>query len=189
MLCDAVSGLLELESDIEVLGKFPDGRAALDSIEHLKPDLVLTDIEMPELNGIELIEKIVTHYPSIKTVIMTTFSRSGYIRRALNAGVGGFVLKESPSAYLVDAIRRVMVGQRVIESELALHALDDNDPLADKERKALRMAGEGLRAAEISSALHLTEGTVRNYLSSAITKLNAGNSVDAARIAEQKGWL
>jgi len=186
---EAISALLQLETDIDVVAQAANGRLALDMLKDIEIDLLLTDIEMPELSGIELIEQAKPLYPQMKTMVMTTFSRSGYIRRALNAGVGGFILKEAPSDELVHAINSVMLGRKVIDPELAVSALGDLDPLSNKERKALKLAGEGLKTADIAKRLCLSEGTVRNYLSEAISKLNAGNRVDAARIAQQKGWL
>jgi len=186
---EAISALLQLETDIDVVAQAANGRLALDMLKDIDIDLLLTDIEMPELSGIELIEQAKPLYPQMKTMVMTTFSRSGYIRRALNAGVGGFILKEAPSDELVHAINSVMLGRKVIDPELAVSALGDLDPLSNKERKALKLAGEGLKTADIAKRLCLSEGTVRNYLSEAISKLNAGNRVDAARIAQQKGWL
>lgn len=185
----AVAALLSLDISIEVVGQATNGQTALQEIADLKPDIVLTDIEMPIMTGIELAQKLDADFPDIKVVIMTTFSRSGYIRRSMAAGVKGFVLKEAPSDSLIATLKKVMVGQKVIDSELALNALEDNDPLSDKERKALQLASEGLKTAEIAASLFLSEGTVRNYLSDAIAKLNASNRVDAARIAKQKGWL
>lgn len=140
-------------------------------------------------NGIELSEQIAVKFPAIKMVIMTTFSRAGYIRRSLSAGVKGFILKEAPSDELINALKKVMQGQKVIDPELAINALDDADPLTDKERKALKLASDGLKTSEIAKQLFISEGTTRNYLSDAIAKLNATNRVDAARIARQKGWL
>jgi len=186
---EAISALLQLETDIDVVAQAANGRLALDMLKDIEIDLLLTDIEMPELSGIELIEQAKPLYPQMKTMVMTTFSRSGYIRRALNAGVGGFILKEAPSDELVHAINSVMLGRKVIDPELAVSALGDLDPLSNKERKALKLAGEGLKTADIAKRLCLSEGTVRNYLSESISKLNAGNRVDAARIAQQKGWL
>ncbi|WP_394193831.1 DNA-binding response regulator [Pseudoalteromonas atlantica] len=185
----AVAALLSLDICIEVIGQATNGQTALQEIADLKPDIVLTDIEMPIMTGIELAQKLDADFPDIKVVIMTTFSRSGYIRRSMAAGVKGFVLKEAPSDSLIATLKKVMAGQKVIDSELALNALEDNDPLSDKERKALQLASEGLKTAEIAAKLFLSEGTVRNYLSEAIAKLNASNRVDAARIAKQKGWL
>lgn len=186
---EAISALISLDADIEVIGQASNGQEALTLLGQITPDLVLTDIEMPELNGIELAEKISQSHAKITTVIMTTFSRSGYIKRALAAGVKGFILKEAPSEELIGAIKKVMQGKKVIDPELALSALDDNDPLSDKERKALSLAAEGLKTHDIANKLFLSEGTVRNYLSEAISKLGAANRVDAARIAKQKGWL
>ncbi|MBB6523687.1 response regulator transcription factor [Pseudoteredinibacter isoporae] len=185
----AISALLQLEEGLEVIGQAEDGVQALEMIKAEQPDLVLSDIEMPNMTGLELVEKIRQDYPAVKTAIMTTFSRAGYIRRAIEAGVGGFILKEAPSDSLLAAIQQIMQGKTVIDPELALSALGDNDPLTDKERKALRLAGEGLKTSEIAGKLFLSEGTVRNYLSEAIAKLNASNRIDAARIAKQKGWL
>ena len=185
----AISALLGLDEEIAVVGEAENGLEALSKIESLRPDLVLTDIEMPQCSGIELVEKLAQSQPDLHTMIMTTFARAGYIRRALSAGVKGFVLKEAPSEYLIDAIKKVMKGQKVIDPELAINALDDRDPLTEKERKALKLAADGFKTAEIAAQLYLSEGTVRNYLSDAIAKLNATNRVDAARIARQKGWL
>jgi two-component system response regulator DesR len=185
----AVSALLGLEDNIEVVAEAENGKQALELIAQCKPDIVLTDIEMPVMNGIELIEYLRQHHSTIKTMVMTTFSRAGYIKRALNAGVGGFILKEAPSSYLINAIDQVIKGKNVIDPELAISALDDCDPLTSKERKALQLASKGLKTADIASTLFLSQGTVRNYLSEAIAKLNATNRIDAARIAKQKGWL
>ncbi|GAA6153686.1 response regulator transcription factor [Pseudoteredinibacter isoporae] len=185
----AISALLQLEEGLEVVDQAEDGVQALAMIEEKQPDLVLSDIEMPNMTGLELAEKIRQDYPHVKTAIMTTFSRAGYIRRAIEAGVGGFILKEAPSDSLLTAIKQIMQGKTVIDPELALSALGDNDPLSDKERKALRLAGEGMKTIDIAAKLFLSEGTVRNYLSEAIAKLNASNRIDAARIAKQKGWL
>ena len=190
---DAVSALLSLDFNIDVIGQASNGLDALNAInaldEDAMPDIILTDIEMPKMNGIELSEKIAMQFPAIKMVIMPTFSRAGYIRRSLSAGVKGFILKEAPSDELINALKKVMQGQKVIDPELAINALDDADPLTDKERKALKLASDGLKTSEIATQLFISEGTTRNYLSDAIAKLNATNRIDAARIAKQKGWL
>ena len=190
---DAVSALLSLDFNIDVIVQASNGLDALNAInaldEDAMPDIILTDIEMPKMNGIELSEKIAMQFPAIKMVIMTTFSRAGYIRRSLSAGVKGFILKEAPSDELINALKKVMQGQKVIDPELAINALDDADPLTDKERKALKLASDGLKTSEIATQLFISEGTTRNYLSDAIAKLNATNRIDAARIAKQKGWL
>ena len=190
---DAVAALLSLDFNIEVIGQASNGQDALNEInalsKDLHPDIVLTDIEMPSMNGIELSEQIAAKHSAINMVIMTTFSRAGYIRRSLSAGVKGFILKEAPSEELINALKKVMQGQKVIDPELAINALDDTDPLTDKERKALKLASDGLKTSEIAKQLYISEGTTRNYLSDAIAKLNATNRIDAARIARQKGWL
>jgi two-component system response regulator DesR len=185
----AISALLDFEENINVVAQAENGVLAIPLIEQFTPDIVLTDIEMPEMSGIELVEKVAVEHPKIKTMIMTTFSRCGYIKRSISAGVSAFILKEAPTEYLVSAINKVMLGKKVIDPELAMSALDDGDPLTEKERKALRLASEGLKTVEIAAKLFLSEGTVRNYLSEAIAKLNATNRIDAARIAQQKGWL
>lgn len=185
----AIASLLSLEDNIKVVGEAENGEQAWQKLNELEVDIVLTDIEMPKMSGLELAAKVKELKPQLDTVIMTTFSKSGYIKRALNLGVKAFILKESPTEYLVDCLNKVRLGQRVIAPELALMALDDQDPLTDKERKALSLAGEGLKTAEIATKLFLSEGTVRNYLSEAIAKLNAVNRIDAFRIAKQKGWI
>ncbi len=152
-------------------------------------DILLTDIEMPGRSGLELAQWLIQQKSTTKIIIITTFGRSGYIRRAIDMGVSGFLLKDAPSEQLISAIYRIMDGKRVIDGELAMMALGETDPLNDKERRALRLASDGKTTAEIANTLHLSEGTVRNYLSEAISKLSAANRVDAARIARQKGWI
>lgn len=185
----AIASLLSLEPNIEIVGQADNGEQAWQLLTQLEADVVLTDIEMPKMSGLDLAAQIHQHKPELDVAIMTTFSKSGYIKRALNLGVKAFILKESPTDYLVDCLNKIRNGQRVIAPELALMALDDQDPLTDKERKALSLAGEGLKTAEIAEKLFLSEGTVRNYLSEAIAKLNAVNRIDASRIAKQKGWI
>lgn len=184
---DALIALLNLDPFINVVAHASDGAQALAQLPSHQVDIVLTDIEMPNLTGLELAQKLKDS--AVKVVIMTTFSRAGYIRRAMNSDARAFVLKEAPSEYLITTLKKVMQGQKVIDPELALLALDDQDPLSEKERKALALAGQGHKTAQIAQQLFLSEGTVRNYLSEAIAKLNATNRVDAARIAKQKGWL
>lgn len=186
---DAICALLRLRGNIDVVGEAEDGQQALEMLENHTIDLLLTDIEMPNMTGLELVEAVNERDSRIKTVIMTTFSRAGYIRRALEAQVDGFILKEASSDYLMEAIERIINGQQVIDPELVVRALGDKDPLNDKKRKILRLAGDGLKTSEIAAKLFLSEGTVRNYLSEAIAKLNASNRIDAARIARHKGWL
>lgn len=189
MVLGALAALLELEPDIAVVGQAGDGRQALELTERLAPDVVLTDIEMPEMTGLELAAEIQRRGLPARVVILTTFARSGYLRRALDAGAAGYLLKDNPASTLADAVRRVHAGARAIDPELAREAWTERDPLSDRERRVLRLAGEGLSSAAIAARLHLSEGTVRNYLSEAIAKLNASNRTEAARIAREKGWL
>ena len=146
-------------------------------------------IEMPEVTGLELAAELKRRHLPVRVVILTTFARAGYLRRALDAGVSGYLLKDAPAATLANAIRRIRAGARVIDPELAAEAWTEADPLTDRERQVLRYAGEGDSSAEIARRLSLSEGTVRNYLSEAISKLGASNRTEAARIARQKGWL
>ena len=187
---DAIAMLLSLEDDLTVVGKCSNGQEAINYLnEHPAPDIILSDIEMPLVSGLDLAAHIDNGSLSTKMVLMTTFSKPGYIKRALSLGVKGFILKESDSDYLIKAIHDVSAGEKVISTELAIMALDDNNPLSKKEMSALKLASEGLKTQDIAQSLFLSEGTVRNYLSEAISKLDATNRVDAARIAKQKGWL
>lgn len=189
LLLGALGALLDLEDDLEVVARAADGAQARALVEQHRPDLVVTDIEMPGSTGLELAEFLRENHPDCRVVILTTFARPGYLRRALEAGVRGYLLKETPAERLADALRRVHRGERVIDPELALTAFDHKDPLTERERQALRLAGEGLANAEIGRRLHLAEGTVRNYLSEAIGKLGAENRIEAYRIARDRGWL
>lgn len=189
LLLGALASLLELEPDIEVVGRAADGDQARAMIEAEAPDLVLTDIEMPRASGLDLAEWIRARSPDTAVAILTTFARPGYLRRALEAGVRGYLLKETPAEQLAEAIRRIHAGERVIDPDLALTAFDSADPLSNRERQILKLAGEGLGNAEIGRRIHLAEGTVRNYLSEAIGKLQADNRIEAYRIARDKGWL
>jgi two-component system response regulator DesR len=185
----AICSLLSLEDNLQIVGQAENGQVALNMLADLEVDYILTDIEMPVMSGLELAEIVHEKYSHINVMIMSTFSKSGYIKRAMALGVKAFVLKEAPTEYLVNAFAKVKNGERVIDPELALMALDDNDPLSNKERKAIKLAGDGLKTEEIAQTLFLSQGTVRNYLSEAISKLNATNRVTAARIAKQKGWI
>ena len=189
MVRGALSALLSLESDIEVLGTAPDGEVAWREVQRLKPEVLVTDIEMPGLTGLELAQRVQRHELQIRVVILTTFARPGFLRRALDAGVCGYLLKDSPAEQLADAIRKVRHGGRAIDPQLAIDAWSEADPLNDRERQVLRLAGDGLSAGDIATLLNLSSGTVRNYLSEAIGKLNAGNRIEAFRLARQKGWL
>jgi len=189
MVLGALAALLELQGDIEVTAQAPDGRAALEAVLELRPDVLVTDIEMPRMTGLELAAAVRERGLATRVVILTTFARSGYLRRALDAGASGYLLKDAPASELADAIRRVHAGGRAIDPELAAEAWSEPDPLTDRERQVLRLAGQGRSGADIAHALGLSEGTVRNYLSEAISKLGAANRVEAARIARERGWL
>ena len=190
LVLGALSALLRLEPDVEVVGGAVDGREALSLCERLVPDIVLTDIEMPHMTGIELAQALAERRLACKVVVVTTFARSGYLRRAMEAGVRGYLLKDAPVEALADAIRAVHGGGRAIAPELALASWNGgSDPLTERERQVLRLAGEGRSSGEIARQVHLSEGTVRNYLSEAISKLGAGNRVEAYRMARDAGWL
>ena len=189
MVRGALAALLTLAVDNINITEVEDGDKALAMLKSQHYDLLLTDIEMPGKSGLELSQWLQQQTCSTKVIILTTFGRAGYIKRALEYGVSGFLLKDAPSDELISTIKQVMAGKRVIDPELAFSAIGELDPLNDKERRALRLASEGLSTADIASKLFIAEGTVRNYLSEAINKLNASNRIDAARIAKQKGWL
>lgn len=167
MVRGALSALLALESDLDVVGAAADGEAAWRELQRLKPDVLVTDIEMPGITGLELAQRIARHELPVKVVIVTTFARAGFLRRALEAGVRGYLLKDAPAEQLADAIRNVQRGGRAIDPQLAMEAWGEADPLTDRERQALRLAGEGLSAGDIAKQLNLSQGTVRNYLSEA----------------------
>jgi two-component system, NarL family, response regulator DesR len=189
MVLGALAALLEIDGDIEVVGRAQDGDDALTICREKRPDVLLTDIEMPRMTGLELAAAVKREALPTRVIILTTFARGGYLRRALESGASGYLLKDSPAEHLANAVRRVKAGGRVVDPELAAEAWSEPDPLTDRERQVLRMAGEGQTSADIAGTLHLSEGTVRNYLSEAISKLGAGNRVEAARIARDKGWL
>jgi two-component system response regulator DesR len=190
LVSGAMAALLDLEPDIEVVGTAADGAIALESIAQADGiDVLLTDIEMPNMTGLELAETMREQYPDTRVAIVTTFGRAGYLRRALEAGVRGYLLKDTPAERLADAVRRIARGERVIAPELALSAWDGQNPLTERQRQVLRLAGEGLSTRQIGEQLHLAEGTVRNYLSDAISELQAANRIDAYRLARQQGWL
>jgi two-component system, NarL family, response regulator DesR len=190
MVLGALSALLDLEPDITVVSTSANGREALDSVRRLAPDVLVTDIEMPQMTGLELAAVLRTDHPNTRTIILTTFARPGYLRRAMDAGARGYLLKDRPAKELAEAVRRVHRGLRVVDPALATEAWNaEPDPLTDRERQILQRAGDGRSSTDIAAELHLSEGTVRNYLSEAIAKLGASNRIDAARIARTKGWL
>ncbi|HEY0264365.1 MAG TPA: response regulator transcription factor [Granulicella sp.] len=190
MVQGALAVLLGIESDIEVVAVASNGEEALRAVGEHRPTVLVTDIEMPHLTGLELAERVRELYPKTRVLILTTFARPGYLRRALDVGALGYVLKDRPSTELADAVRRVSRGLRVVDPELAAEAWGaEADPLSDREREILRRAGEGESTTAVAHSLRLTEGTVRNYLSCAISKLGAHNRTEAARRARIKGWL
>jgi two-component system response regulator DesR len=189
MVLGALAALLEIEGDMAVVGRARTGKEALNTVLSQKPDVFITDIEMPELTGLDVAAELKQRRTGTKVIIVTTFARAGYLRRALEAGASGYLLKDAKAEDLAEAVRRVHQGLRVIDPELATEAWGEPDPLTDRERQVLRLAGEGKASGDIAGELGLSEGTVRNYLSEAISKLGAANRVEAARIARTKGWL
>lgn len=189
LILGALAALLDMEADLEVVAQVPDAETALTQLAEMTVDVVLTDIEMPGMGGLELAQMLRQKHPEIKVGIVTTFARKGYLRRALDAGVQAYLLKDTPSEQLAKAIRLMRSGQRVIDPELAAAARGARNPLTERERQVLRLAAEGLTTDMIAQRIHRSEGTVRNYLSYAISKLDARNRVDAARIARDEGFL
>ncbi len=190
MVRGALAALLTLEGDIEIVAEVGRGDEIATVAQATKPDIALLDIEMPGCDGITAAAALHSKLPSCRVLILTTFGRPGYLRKAMESGVVGFLLKDAPSTQLATAIRRAMAGERIVDPTLAMAALSEgNNPLTEREREVLAAATGGASISEIASSLSLSEGTVRNYLSVAIQKLNARNRVEAAHIAEQKGWL
>ncbi|AIE60296.1 response regulator transcription factor [Bacillus methanolicus] len=189
MLLGALGSLLDLEDDMKVIGQALNGEEALHSILSLKPDVCLIDIEMPVKNGLEVAEELAKRSVSCKVIILTTFARPGYFERALKIGVHGYLLKDGSIEELADAIRKVMAGKRVFSPELTFDAIREENPLSQREQEILRLAAEGKTTKEITAMLYLSSGTVRNYISEIIQKLNAKNRMDAVSIAKKKGWI
>jgi two-component system response regulator DesR len=186
----ALGALLELEDDFEVVASVGRGDEVAEAATKHQPDVALLDIEMPGLDGLSVAAVLAAQVPNCRSVILTTFGRAGYLRRAMEAGAVGFVVKDAPAEALGDTIRRVMAGERVVDPALAASALAAGDsPLTPRERDVLTVTRTGASVAEIARKLYLSEGTVRNYLSAAIAKTGARNRQDALRIAEQQGWL
>ncbi|NUR09500.1 MAG: response regulator transcription factor [Nocardioidaceae bacterium] len=189
MVLGAFASLLDLQADITVVATATDGDDALAAVREHRPDVLVTDIEMPGRTGLDLAVELNRLGDPTRVLIVTTFARSGYLRRAVDAGVAGYVLKDAPIGELAAALRRVHAGERVVSPELAVAAWDAADPLTERERELLRAVAEGAGSAEIAARLCLAEGTVRNYLSSAMAKLGARNRTEAARVARTRGWL
>jgi two-component system response regulator DesR len=190
MVRGALVALLGLEPDIEVVAEAARGDEAVAVARSTQPDVALLDIEMPGLNGLQAAATLRQELPACRVLMLTTFGRGGYLRRAMASGAVGFLLKDAPAAELAVAIRRAYAGERVVDPALAMAALSEGDnPLTPREREVLRASLDGASVADIAAALFLSEGTVRNHLSLAIKKLGGQNRIEAARLAEERGWL
>ncbi len=190
MMRGALALLLGLEPDIEVVAQVGDGTEVVPAALETRPDVALLDIEMPGRGGLEAAADLRERLPACRVLILTTFGRPGYLRRAMDAGARGFLVKDGPVEDLADAIRRVLRGERVVDPALAAAALSAGpSPLTEREREILAIAGDGAAIADLAARLHLSESTVRNYLSSAIGKTGTRNRVEAAGVARQNGWL
>ncbi|HEY1573736.1 MAG TPA: response regulator transcription factor [Pseudonocardiaceae bacterium] len=190
MVRGALVALLRLESDIDVVAEVAGGDEILPTAKAVRPDVAVIDIDLPGKDGLTAATELREQLPECRTLILTSLGRPGTLRRALAAKVGGFLLKDAPPDKLASAIREVYVGRRVVDSDLALAAWDSADcPLTGREVEVLRLAADGANAVDIAARLYLSAGTVRNYLTTAVTKLNARNRVDAIRIAKEAGWL
>lgn len=190
MVREALAALLGLEEDLAVVAQAARGDEVLGAARAHSPDVALLDIEMPGLSGLDAAAVLREQLPAVKVVILTTFGRPGYLRRAMESGADAFLVKDAPAAQLADALRRVLAGERVIDPGLAAAALAEGaSPLTPREQEVLRASAHGARNAELAEQLHLSHGTVRNYLSTAIQKTGARNRADAVRIARDKGWL
>ncbi len=190
MVRGALAALLALEPDMEIVAEVARGDEVVAAALAAQPDVALLDIEMPGADGLTAAAEVHAKLPMCRILILTTFGRPGYLRRAMESGVVGFLLKVAPAAQLAAAIRRAMAGERVVDPTLAVSALSEGvSPLTERERMVLAASSHGASIAEIAASLYLSEGTVRNYLSVAMQKLGAHNRVEAAHLAEQKGWL
>ncbi|WP_372637546.1 response regulator [Cohnella sp.] len=189
MLLGALGSLLDLEEDMEVVGKASDGASAVELVRQLRPDVCIMDIEMPGLSGLEAAEQL--KETDCKVVILTTFARTGYFERAVKAGVGGYLLKDSPSEELASTIRSVLAGRRVYAPELVDEAYrgDQGNPLTDREKEVLGLIADGKNTKEIATELFLTTGTIRNYISVILDKLDVSNRVEAIKRFNEKGWF
>ncbi|QMV39953.1 response regulator transcription factor [Cohnella cholangitidis] len=189
MLLGALGSLLDLEEDMEVVGKASDGEKAIELVRLHQPDICIMDIEMPGKSGLEAAEEL-KELPC-KVIILTTFARTGYFERAIKAGVGGYLLKDSPSEELAHTIRSVLAGRRIYAAELVDEAYsgDNENPLTDREKEVLELIADGKNTKEIATELYLTTGTIRNYISIILDKLNVSNRVEAIKRFNEKGWF
>lgn len=189
MLLGALGSLLDLEEDMKVIGQALNGEEALKAILKLEPDVCIMDIEMPVYSGLEVAEELMKKGCKSKVIILTTFARPGYFERAVKAGVHGYLLKDGEIDDLADAIRKCVKGKRMFSPELTFNMIRDENPLTIREQQILRLAALGKTTKDITLELYLSQGTVRNYISEIIQKLNAKNRTEAASIAEEKGWI
>jgi two-component system, NarL family, response regulator DesR len=190
MVRGALAALLELEADIEVVGQVGRGDEVVAAALEVRPDVALLDIEMPGASGLDAAEELAGVLPECKILILTTFGRPGYLRRAMEGGAAGFVLKDAPASELVRAIRRALAGERIVDPGLAAAALSQGEsPLTPREREVLAASRRYATVAELAAGIFLSHGTVRNHLSSVMQKLDARNRADAVRIAEENGWI
>ncbi|MEV0467656.1 response regulator [Nocardia tengchongensis] len=186
----ALAALLSLEPDLDVVAEVGRGDEVLAAVERTAPDVALLDVEMPGLDGISAAAQLHAAHPGVRILMVTTFGRPGYLRRAIDAGASGFVVKDTPARELADAVRRVHMGLRVVDPALATETLTaGTSPLTAREREVLAAAADGATAGAIAKLLHLSEGTVRNHLSSAIGKTGTRTRAEAVRAAERLGWL
>lgn len=186
----ALAALLDLETDLDVVAEVGRGDEVVAAALEHSPDVALLDVEMPGLDGIAATAQLRSRVPSCRVLIVTTFGRPGYLRRAIDAGADGFVVKDTPARQLADAVRRVNMGLRVVDPTLATETLTDGiSPLTARERDVLRAASAGGTAGKLAAVLHLSEGTVRNHLSAAIGKTGTTTRAEAVRVAEERGWL
>lgn len=186
---DALASLLNMEADIEVVATAGDGEEAVKVVLEMNADVALVDVEMPRLSGLEVVQALTRQRPTCKTIVVTTFARPGYLERAVKAGVSGYLLKDANVEDLASAIRRVQAGEKVFDSTLMMEAWSMDRPLSERELEVLKHASEGLSTREISWKCHLTEGTVRNYMSEIMSKLGVQTRQEAVKIATEKGWL
>ncbi|KKI89864.1 transcriptional regulatory protein DesR [Bacillus sp. SA1-12] len=187
MLLGALGSLLNLEDDMEVVGKANNGEEALALVQKHKPDVCIMDIEMPGMTGLEAAEKLKGE--DCKVIILTTFSRSGYFQRALKAGVSGYLLKDSPSEELASSIRSIISGRRIYAPELMDDIYSEQNPLTEREREVLELVADGLNTKEIADHLSIKTGTVRNYISTILEKLDVKNRIEAITQSKEKGWF
>lgn len=186
MLLGALASLLDLEDDIDVIGTVNNGKEAVDAVKKEKPDICIMDIEMPEMNGLDAAERLKDD--PCKILILTTFARSGYFQKAMSVGVDGYMLKDSPSEELAEAIRQIMQGRRIFAPELIDEVYRSENPLTEREKEVMKLMAEGMSTKLIAETLFLTNGTVRNYISTILDKLEVDNRIEAIKVYQQKGW-